>query len=535
MSRSLFVREIRALPPPARRFFWRTLLLTGVVVVAMGMIVPRTDAVGRILLVLGFQAVLRLLLMYLALPMRLNGENARLYSSDLADVVAVALIGPWAILGALKIDVFGARQRRTLSPSPMRWVFGSGSDALQIAGFVLVAHGVAAASGWPSFSDSRTLLPLALGMLVIGSLTEYLTIQMITLASGSRTPPPTLAGWVTRPANLFHGFTLPLALVAAWAVRNQEWPLVLLIAVAAGASQWLLRYVSRAVEAESEKVAAQEREHALLRTMNTTLEARVAERTAQLSAANAELTAATQARITAIMQIAHDGRNRVQAQIASAYDIQFSLDDGQEAAAQAAVARLITTMMGQADLFDGMQRIAQAENGTLPLTLAPHDIVAMSRQIAAAYRDVAAAQHIRIAPPAAALAVAAWVDAGVLRRVFDNLIGNAIRYTAGVGTCVTICVEEDRENRMVWWTCRDDGIGLSAEALHRIGTQFARFGGADSPSGTGLGVWGAVQFVRAMHGTVIYESPGLHQGTTVRVQLPTPDVVLMERECEVAA
>jgi signal transduction histidine kinase len=109
----------------------------------------------------------------------------------------------------------------------------------------------------------------------------------------------------------------------------------------------------------------------------------------------------------------------------------------------------------------------------------------------------------------------AYVDAGLLRRIFENLIANAIRYTPnGV---VTIGARGFGAGGAVECTVADDGAGIPDELVARV---FER--GVTDPEaegGAGLGLAIVKTFVEAHGGSVTVESK-LGVGTTFRFSLP---------------
>ncbi|RLA36957.1 MAG: hypothetical protein DRR03_03205 [Gammaproteobacteria bacterium] len=118
----------------------------------------------------------------------------------------------------------------------------------------------------------------------------------------------------------------------------------------------------------------------------------------------------------------------------------------------------------------------------------------------------------------------AWmlVDAGRLRQVLNNLVGNAVKFTdKGRVTVVADCPRDDWLRVAV----RDTGVGIEVEAQQTI---FDSFTQADRSiarryGGTGLGLAIARQLVEVMGGTVDLQSrPGA--GSTFVVELPAPQV-----------
>lgn len=106
-------------------------------------------------------------------------------------------------------------------------------------------------------------------------------------------------------------------------------------------------------------------------------------------------------------------------------------------------------------------------------------------------------------------------DASVLRRVFQNLLANAITYTpkgeVRIGAKVNI-VDGSTE----CWVS-DSGAGISADLLATVFDKGT--GDAEKRDSTGLGLAIVKTFVEAHGGTVHAESE-LGRGTTVRLTLP---------------
>jgi len=108
-------------------------------------------------------------------------------------------------------------------------------------------------------------------------------------------------------------------------------------------------------------------------------------------------------------------------------------------------------------------------------------------------------------------------DAGT---VFDNLIGNAAKYTSKGGS---IWIRSNNEGDMACIQVGDDGIGLSAEEKDHV---FEEFYMADSSrhdrSSSGLGLAIVKRLVRLYRGTVRVESRGKGKGASFFVCLPAP-------------
>ena len=109
-----------------------------------------------------------------------------------------------------------------------------------------------------------------------------------------------------------------------------------------------------------------------------------------------------------------------------------------------------------------------------------------------------------------------YADAGLLRRVFQNLIANAIKYTPR-GKVVIGAREPGVEGAVECWVS-DNGAGIPEEFLERVFDKGET--GPESSSGTGLGLAIVKTFVEAHGGLVAVESKeGV--GSTFRFSLPT--------------
>jgi signal transduction histidine kinase len=146
--------------------------------------------------------------------------------------------------------------------------------------------------------------------------------------------------------------------------------------------------------------------------------------------------------------------------------------------------------------------------------------------VAASEIAAAAADRLRARHPDRPLVVTAGdgvpaihVDPVLLRRVIDNLLENAHKYTADATAPIDLGVT--CEAGQVVFEVRDRGIGIPADDLPRIFTAFFR--GERSRSretgGVGLGLTLARQIALA-HGGRIDVTSTPNVGTTVRVTLP---------------
>jgi PAS domain S-box-containing protein len=120
-----------------------------------------------------------------------------------------------------------------------------------------------------------------------------------------------------------------------------------------------------------------------------------------------------------------------------------------------------------------------------------------------------------------------------LRRVLDNLIGNALKFTSPGGH---IDVELTTDDQHATLKVADTGIGVPEDKLQRIFERFYQVDGSTRRKygGTGLGLALVKAIVEAHKGTISAESPIWDDrdrpGTRVIVQLPLYDELAPYRE-----
>jgi signal transduction histidine kinase len=107
-------------------------------------------------------------------------------------------------------------------------------------------------------------------------------------------------------------------------------------------------------------------------------------------------------------------------------------------------------------------------------------------------------------------------DATRLAQVFDNLLGNAVKYAPGADITVTLDIIDHQAHVII----SDSGPGIPQEYLDRLFQRFYRVPGTSTAvRGTGLGLYICRQLITAHRGKITVESK-VGEGTTFHIYLP---------------
>jgi signal transduction histidine kinase len=175
---------------------------------------------------------------------------------------------------------------------------------------------------------------------------------------------------------------------------------------------------------------------------------------------------------------------------------------------------------------DGVERMQRmiddlllyARAGTTALR---SDRVDVGEVVAGALRDLETAVAERGAVVEVGELPAVSGDAGQLRRVFLNLLGNAIKFTAADVT-PRVSVSGRTADRGAEIAVADNGIGIDPAQVERAFEMFARIpGGSGEYQGTGLGLAISRRIVER-HGGRLWVEPNPRGGSVFRLGLPVP-------------
>ena len=158
-------------------------------------------------------------------------------------------------------------------------------------------------------------------------------------------------------------------------------------------------------------------------------------------------------------------------------------------------------------LVDQLLDVARLNAGRLRLRLRRGDLAAAVRQRVEAFLPLAERRGIELSLADPVEPVEAWFDEVQIEKVFDNLLGNALKFTPRGGK-VQITIAAPPGDGPVAVSVRDTGPGIPADQLERIFERFYQVEGTTQRRwpGAGIGLALARQLVELHGGTIAVES-----------------------------
>jgi len=214
---------------------------------------------------------------------------------------------------------------------------------------------------------------------------------------------------------------------------------------------------------------------------------------------------AIQARDQVLSVVAHDLRNPLGNIL---MQVKRACDERGADVIRRAVTRMNRLIQ---DLLDAT-RIDARRFSVTPARVATNDMLA---ECVEAQRPLAASASLELRIDAAADLPDIWADRDQLLRVFENLIGNAIKFT-DAGGCIT--VRASPRDADVLFAVADTGHGLAAKDLPHVFDRFWQ-ASANERRGAGLGLPIVKGIVEAHGGRIWVDSEEGH-GTTFSFTIP---------------
>jgi len=263
----------------------------------------------------------------------------------------------------------------------------------------------------------------------------------------------------------------------------------------------ILEIFAARAAAEIERAANERR----IRELNLSLERRVAERTAELEAANRELESFS-------YSVSHDLRAPLRAVTGFAAMLRSQHAAALPEAARHQIERIEANAARMGALIDDLLMLSRASMQALKRR--PTDMEALARMAAhEATEQAGRAVEVVIHPLPAVQG-----DHALLRQVWANLLGNAVKYSRGRDAPRIEIGARLLENAVEYYV-RDNGAGFDPRHASRLFSLFQRLHSEEEFEGTGVGLALVERIVRRHGGQVGAEgAPG--EGATFRFSLP---------------
>src|SRR5437016_6712408 len=170
------------------------------------------------------------------------------------------------------------------------------------------------------------------------------------------------------------------------------------------------------------------------------------------------------------------------------------------------------------DMITTLLDVSRLEGGEMPLRLQDHSLAGIAREAANRFTPVLGGRTLRCDVPHEPVSIAC--DGGLVRRILENLISNALKFTKSGGT-IRVWVQRNAAHATISVT--DDGEGIPPDQHEHI---FEKFGQTDSGGkhrhSTGLGLAFCRLAMEAHQGKIGLESEA-GKGSTFWFTLPARD------------
>jgi two-component system sensor histidine kinase/response regulator len=249
--------------------------------------------------------------------------------------------------------------------------------------------------------------------------------------------------------------------------------------------------------------AAQQSAEEELRELNATLESRIEQRTV-------ELEGAVRAKSQFLANMSHEIRTPLNGVLGMLELVrQTQLGPPQQRFIETA-RRSGETLLG---VINGVLDLSKIEAGKIEIEHSPFDLRIVVEEVTELFSELAYGKGLELACfVPAALHTSLIGDAGRLRQILTNLIGNAVKFTERGEVGVRVyTLERDEPSVLIAFEVVDTGIGIPVEKRRHI---FEAFAQADSSTtrrygGSGLGLSIAKHFCEMMGGSIdVASEPG---------------------------
>jgi signal transduction histidine kinase len=276
-----------------------------------------------------------------------------------------------------------------------------------------------------------------------------------------------------------------------------------------------------------EQQARIERMNGELKSLNESLEKKVAERTLVLKEALHELEISrdelsqalenekglNELKSRFISTASHEFRTPLSTILSSVSLIQkYTAGEDQEKR-EKHILKIKNAVSGLTEILNDFLSLGKLEEGKMSAKPAPHDIYVLIKEVISDINSIVrSGQSITYNQGSFDM----MIDRQLLRNVMFNLLSNAIKFSPE-GAEIDVIVEVGEEEVVI--AVKDHGIGISESDMKNLFGRFFRGENAVAIPGTGLGLNIVTKYLELMQGKITCSSV-LDEGTTFYIHLP---------------
>jgi signal transduction histidine kinase len=289
----------------------------------------------------------------------------------------------------------------------------------------------------------------------------------------------------------------------------------------------LYRYVSKPWEkadlmltiSEAIKSYFKDKEISLQNKMLREMNAELQTRTQELSFTNTALTQLNQEKNEFLGIVAHDLKNPLSAILGTAEELEESCEELSKEELLRLTVSIQHASRKMFQLINNLLDVNKIETGKHCLNVQRIDTLTVLQELLPQYTQKAKWKGITIHVTHTDNQYYAMADENAITQVFDNLLSNALKYSAHHKE---IQIHIQQTAQYVRYGIQDQGPGLSIADQQKLFGKFARLTPkpTDAEPSTGLGLFIVKKLIGAMNGKVWCEST-LGKGTTFWIELAT--------------
>ena len=257
-----------------------------------------------------------------------------------------------------------------------------------------------------------------------------------------------------------------------------------------------------------------------LKGERASLARKVAERTSELSAANAELTRANRLKDEFLASMSHELRTPLSNILGMAEALEEGVYGGLSERQMKSMRGIEQSGRHLLALINDILDVSKVEAGKLELQIGQVNVESLCQASLALTRQEAQKKRLRMSLSLDSSVATIAADERRLKQVLVNLLNNAVKFTPEGGEIGLECVG-DTSAHMVRFTVWDSGVGIDADDLPNLFNPFVQLdsGLSRQHAGTGLGL-ALVRRLTELHGggVTVDSRPG--GGSRFSVALP---------------